>query len=413
MNDYKLNLVSKGVTAASGLVVSVILARYLGLVLRGEFAFIMQASGVLAIVLGLGFSHAFPYFFRQNPTTDTYHKFVQLFVVQFLLYAAAGAVACVVTRDELVICFVLLLVSAVLYQQMESAMAAYDIGLKIRTNIVGSLVRVLAHLGMLVWFSASVLWPTVISTALWLLMSAFYLFRTVRSPGPRVPVKYANQVIAFSWLPMLSALLMVLNYSVDTLLLKWLGTPEDLGNYAVAAGIVIYMWMIPDAIKEVMVSRLVRSKDPRIVLLPLKAALLASLACVLVVGATGAFLIPGVYGSEFRDSYELCVILSIGVLSMVFFKILGTYILADGRRRFYFLVLVVAVILNVVMNMWAIPAFGAVGAAWSCVTSYSVTGIAFVLYFHRVTGLSWRELLWISPLEAQRMRVTITGGSRD
>jgi len=410
VSDYKLNLISKIVTAVSGLGVSVVLARYLGLVLRGEFAYVLQLSGVLAIVLGMGLNQAFPYYYRRRPVDETYHEFVRLFAIQFVIYSLAAVVLCVVVRNESVVCLVLLLVSTVLYQQMESAMAAYNIRMKIGTNIVGAIGRLGAHIVMVVWLPASLLAPTVISASVWLLMPGYYLVRTARFSQGRVSLGYAREIGAFSWLPMVSALLLVANYNFDTVMLKWLGSARDLGNYAVASGIVVYLWMVSDAIKEVMVSRLVRSRDPRVVLMPLKAALAASLAGVLVVAAGGDFVIPRVFGPDFADSYKLCVILVLGVLSMVYFKILGTYVLADGRRIFYFTVLAVAVILNVAVNLFAIPAFGAMGAAWTCVLSYSVTGVAFVVYFRRVTEIPWRELLWLSPSEARRMGSLIFGG---
>ena len=79
----------------------------------------------------------------------------------------------------------------------------------------------------------------------------------------------------------------MLNYGVDVIMLKGLGTGEDLGLYAVAAGIVTYLWVIPDAIKEVLVSRVVRTNDPRTVLRPLKAAVLAGWLSVVAVGVLG------------------------------------------------------------------------------------------------------------------------------
>ena len=278
------------------------------------------------------------------------------------------------------------------YQQIEAVMSAYNIRLKIRVNMIYSLTRLVAYAVMWLVASEGLWWPVLISVTTCLLSVVLYLGFAVDRPPGRPTLDFARSTYAFGWIPMLTTLLVVLNYSVDIVMMKALGTPEDLGLYAVAAGIVTYLWVAPDAIKEVLMSRVVRTHDPRAVLRPLRAALMAGLVSMVAVVVVGAPLIPRLFGSEYHGVYRLVVILSLGVVAMVYYKVLGVVMLAAGKRVFYFTALATAVFLNVALNWWAIPAFGAVGASWVSVITYSLTGTLFTIYFSRVFHIPLREL---------------------
>ncbi|WP_127782104.1 oligosaccharide flippase family protein [Rhodococcus sp. X156] len=392
MRDYRLNLINKAISSVAGLVVSVIIARYLGVVLRGELAFITQAVGMLAVIFGMGLNQAFPYFFRTEPNRRTLDTFLRLFAVQFVFYAVAAGLLAFLVPDRTVRCLLLLLVVTVLYQQMESAMAVYHIRLKIWTNIGISVLRILAHAGMLLWLPSSLVWPVVISSGTWLAAILAYIIGVGGLSRGRLDADRAKRIVSYSWLPMFTSLLIIMNYNIDTLMLKWLGSPEDLGNYAVAAGIVVYLWVIPDAIKEVLMSRVARSSDVRAAVLPLKAAVVLGVLSVVFIIAFGPLLIPLLYGEDFAAAYGLCAVLSIGVISMIYYKVLGVVMLSEGRRVFYFATLAVAVLLNSVANLVVIPAYGAYGAAGASVASYTVTGGAFLVYFCRVKELRLRDV---------------------
>lgn len=404
MNDYGLNLLNKVAASISGLVVSIILARYLGVVARGELAFLMQAAGLAAIGLALGVNQGFPFFYKNSPEPWTFDRFAKLVLWQGAIYGALALTVGSFTQEPNLRLLMLLTVSTLLYQQFESIMAAYNIRLKIRVNLWFAVARVCAHLAMWAWAPIGLLWPVMISCALWVSAVLLYMMCVHRLSVPYQRWPFVRSVLAFGWLPMLTTLLIVLNYNVDLLMLKALGTPVDLGLYAVAAGITVYLWVVPDAIKEVLVSRVVRSHDNRAVLVPLKFALVMGILSVVGLVAVGNFAIPFAFGREYAASYPLAAILSLGVVSMIYYKLLGVVVLNEGKRKFYFVTLFAAVLLNVGLNLWAIPRHGATGAAVASVVSYSFTGVVFVLQFARANDLRMHQLVLVNRREFAEMR---------
>jgi O-antigen/teichoic acid export membrane protein len=403
VDDYRLNFINKATAITGGLISSVIVARYLGVTARGDLAFVIQTAGLLAIALGLGFNQAFPYYFRSGGR-EAYDTFMRIFICQFLIYSVLAIAIIYLVDDLLIQCICAFTVVTVLYQQVESVMAAYRIRLKIWVNIAVAAVRVGAYVAMAILLPPNIVWPLLISCLLWLLAVAAYLVGTGGVPIAVVPRAELRSIISFSWLPMLSSALVIMNYNIDVLMLKWLGDPTDLGLYAVASGIVVYLWVIPDAIKEVLVSRVARTDDVEAVIRPLKAAVAMAAISVVAVWIVGDFMIVFLFGSEFAGAYPILAVLSLGVVSMVYFKILGVVMLAEGRRTFYFATLAVAVAMNVIVNLFAIPAFGAVGAAGVSVLSYSLTGCSFLLYFSRLKQLRARELVIIRAEDVRALR---------
>lgn len=407
MSDYLWNLVNKGLSVLAGLITSVLLARYLGVVLRGELSFLIQTAGLIAIALGLGFNQTFPFYFKRQPTHATFASFVRVFLGQFVAFGLVGLAIVVVFRTSSTGYLVALAMSAMLYQQMESTLAAVDVRLKIRVNIALSVLRILLNGAMVLWLPESLAWPVAIQVLTWLAAAVAYLILTGVGFGKRNEPGFVRELVTYSWMPMLTSAMVILNYNVDTLMLKALGTPEDLGLYAVAAGLIIYFWVIPDAIKEVLVSRVVRNNDPRAVALPLKAAMVAAAVTIVGFALLGKPFVTLLFGREFAPSYLLAVILSIGVVSMTAYKVIGVTLLADGRRGFYFGSLLTSVVLNIVFNLWAIPAHGAIGAAWVSVATYSITGALFVGYYVRLHSLGFGELLIPTKHDVARIRTAL------
>ena len=409
MSDYRSNLLAKAINTASGLLVSVVLARFLGVEARGEMGFITQTGSIAGIILGLGLNQAFMFQLKSEAArgdlSGVYRRTVGLLLAQIAALSALALVVSAVAARPVDRYLVWVSLAVTLYQQLESIMAAYDIQLKIRVNMIYGIFRLVAHLLMWRLASPSLGWPVAIAITGYLLASAAYLSNGTNG-RPHLPtVAYARTSYRFGWLPMLSTLLVVLNYNVDIVMLRGLGDSKtELGLYVVAAGIVTYLWVIPDAVKEVLVSRVVRSDRPDLVLRPLKAAVVAALLSVLAVVIAGPFLIVLLFGAEYRGSYGLLLVLSVGVIPMVYYKMLGVTAIAEGSRGFYFLALLAASMLNIGANLWSIPMFGAYGAAFTSVASYVLTGGLFVGWYCRRFGLSIANVLTIRRRDIQMLR---------
>lgn len=412
MRDYLLNLANKIVGLASGLIVSIILARSLSIELRGEFGFIVTSAGLAAIVSGFGVNHFFIYKFRQERNDAVLHNAVFVLFGQAVALTVATLALAVVGRNQTAVLTLGLMTALMLHQQLGAVMSAYNIRRRIKVGLFYSFAR-LAAFSTLLLTSTQELWlPTILAALAPLCAAGLHLSVVAWSRFERPPLGVFSETYRFSWLPMIITLLTVLNYNVDIVMLRTLGDGSDLGLYVVAAGVVTYMWMIPDAVKEVLVSRVVRTKDVYVTLVPLKMAVLASLLTVGIMAAAGPILVPLAFGQSYRDAYRLILTLSAGTPLVVYYKILGIPVLAEGRRVAYCVSLGAAAALNIALNLWAIPRFGAMGAAAVSAFTYTVTGGVFVSVFCSVFGVRVREVLFVSHKDVLTIQTILKGSAR-
>ncbi|MGN7225879.1 hypothetical protein ACTHQW_05980 [Dietzia maris] len=391
--DYSLNLINKLLALFAGFGISVILARHLGVVLRGDYAFIFSVSSTVAIVLGLGLNQTFSYYYKHRLGVGAYGIFARLYLLQLVFHSVIAGLLFLFVSDPIVALIALLLPSLVLYQQFESTLSVVNVRLKIWANLFLSVMRLVGVL-IIVLVGPVSLFPLIaLHAILWLALPLFYILATGIKVGTKSDFLKKAGIFKFSFVPMVTALLVVLNYNVDIVVLRWLGTPIELGLYSVAASFMVYIWALPDAVKEVVMSRVVRSEGVKPVLRPLRASIYGSLLLVLGFALMGPWFIPLAFGEEYRGSFSIALVLCIGVPSMAIYKIVGVVVLSDGRRSFYFGSLLLAVLVNTGLNLLLIPGYGAVGAAWSSVASYSLTGFLFLFYFVRVYSVRSRELV--------------------
>ena len=396
-NDYALNIFNKIYTVLIGLFSTAFMTRYLGLSLKGDYAYIIQVSGIIVLILNLGIPETYSYFYKRNHGR-VYQKYLNLYVQQTIVYTLGALLVGIVFRNNQNIVYVCVLIPfSLMYQQMENAMVVENIRLRIKMRIVNATAKFVLYgliYGLRSLIGCSLFYPILLTALIDLGTILIYTLNNRIKPHPfQIDRQFIIRVLKYSWLPMLTALLITLNYSVDILFLKAMGDPAELSLYSTAAGIINYVWFIPDAFKEVLVSRVARSDDLRPVHFALKISLAAVAAITAGFAVFGKFALRLLYGGEFVPSYGIVLILILGCFSMVFYKIIGILMLAEGRRVFYFVSLLISVIVNITVNYFVIPPYGMYGAAWASVGSYTVCGVLFLVYYLRVKKQRIRDVL--------------------
>ncbi len=396
-SNYLLNVVNKGYTCLIGILTTAFITRYLGLGLKGEYAFILQVVNLAMIFLDLGINQSYSYFYKSNGG-NVLKLYMDLYVVQLLIYSVicfplAGAFH----GDETLLGVFLLIPMAVMCRQLESTMAVEKIRLKIVMHMVNATLKLALSVAIFLLkdlIGVHVVFAVLITFLIDLLTVIIYFIALRVKPSViRLDFLFVKKVLSYSWLLMLTSVLITVNYSVDVFFLKRMSSAEQLSLYATAAGIINYIWLVPDAFKEVLVSKVARSDDVK----PVNRALQYSLICILAICIGFLFLgkpfIRILYGTDFVPSFEVTLILILGCFSMTFYKIIGVLMLAEGKRVFYFIALLSSAVLNVIGNLLTIPKYGMYGAAWMSVLSYSLCGIAFLVYYMKLKKVKVMDLV--------------------
>jgi len=277
---------------------------------------------------------------------------------------------------------------------MENVMIVENIRLKIKINMFNITISMLMYGFMLFFGNRKLIYPILAIILIDLISIFIYLKKMNYIPKFKdIDISFLREILLFGYLPMLTNLLVTLNYSVDIFFLRNFGYPIELSLYSTAAGIVNYIWLIPDTFKDVLFSRVARKDSQDSVVLSVKLSLSAVIIVIFVFIIFGKLAIKILYGIEFIESYSVTIILFIGAISMIFFKIFGVVFLAEGKRWFFFISLFISVVLNVILNLLLIPLFDMLGAAIASVFSYSICGLLFLIYYSKTKNISINKII--------------------
>ena len=228
----------------------------------------------------------------------------------------------------------------------------------------------------------------------------------------RPTLKRMPEFVKFGFVYMLVSLCMNVNYKVDIQMLKYFDNVSyaDIGIYSSGVSLATKIWLIPDAVKDILLSKLMKGGKETEVAKVLRVNLALCLLATLMLVVTGKPLVWLFYGESFADSYYVMIWMLIGVIGMIFYKMVYSYNVSRGRRWINLVILGTAAVVNVVGNLFAIPVWGIWGAAAVSVISYVVCGICFLVYFRIASGISMFKLIFVQREDIVMIKSFFVGG---
>ncbi|MBI9036144.1 MAG: polysaccharide biosynthesis C-terminal domain-containing protein [Bacteroidales bacterium] len=200
-----------------------------------------------------------------------------------------------------------------------------------------------------------------------------------------------------------------LNLRLDILLLgKW-STTDQVGFYSVGVTVAEQLWQLPMAVGIVVTSKTAsvesrQEMDRKIgplLRLSLLAGLLSAFALYLVI----PYLLPLVYGAEFIPSISAVRLMLPGVIMFLVFRILNSRLDGFGKPMIGVSLTIPGLILNVILNYFLIPKYGAYGAAVATDISYALMMVLMLFTYSRVAQISLPNLLFYRKTDFQWIRI--------
>jgi O-antigen/teichoic acid export membrane protein len=179
----------------------------------------------------------------------------------------------------------------------------------------------------------------------------------------------------------------LLNLRLDFLLLGALAGPVSLGIYAVASKFAELLRLLPLALTYVLYPKFAGdepevARDKARALMPKTGGLTAVAALPLALSA--GFLLPAVYGSQFRGAVIPACILLIGLASEGVSSVTTAYFYGIGRPGLNSFAMGGGLAVTVVLDLLLVPSYGATGAAVASSASYITVTIVLMLFFFRI-----------------------------
>ena len=216
----------------------------------------------------------------------------------------------------------------------------------------------------------------------------------------RFDVGYCVDLLKRSVWLYLSAICAVLYLKLDQVMLRQLVNPTEVAHYAVAAKFTELFYFIPIALMTAYFPKLINASASQYQLYCHRLSvflLWGSIALIICVLLSSELLV----GSFFSDQYLVSVsIISIHVWSLIFVfqrALLSKWLLVEKLYKFSLISQGSGAILNITLNLWLIPLYGAIGAAWATVVSHIMSSTVILLISSRTRPmfvLQCKALMW-------------------
>lgn len=187
-----------------------------------------------------------------------------------------------------------------------------------------------------------------------------------------------------------------LNYRIDVLLLQKLSTLDEVGYYSLGVSIAEKLWQLPLAIGVVLMSRTANAQDQQAIngmtARLVRVSLIAGLGASVILFFLSPWMVPAIWGAKFHESILTVQFILPGILFISVYRVLNSRLAGIGKPQVSIYVFTPALVLNVLLNLWWIPLYGAFGAVMATNVSYSLGTIAYVIFYSRIVGMPVIEI---------------------
>ena len=197
---------------------------------------------------------------------------------------------------------------------------------------------------------------------------------------------------------------------IDQVMLHSMASDRTLGQYVAAVRLSELFEALPAAfisslfpllcVSVADLARFQRHLDLGYRYMVLAAAAISVTICV------GAPLIVRLYGNQFSASAPLLAVLIWSEMAIFFGSMLGSGLCAAGLERFALWPMAAGAVVNVVLNIFLIPRWGAMGACWATVISYWICWTVAFLPFQATREILWTGLRLLGPITGLALLVT-------
>lgn len=406
--QFVVAVLKKGNVVFFGLVSTVLVARTLGVEQRGEYGVAITAVTVVVMVLNLGISSVFANFYRGD-AAGALTTFVTFITMQFGVYFL-GAI--VLSLSPLRLETKMLgwaVVVSVFSLQLNNISLVQSFNWNAVANVIATFFNAGAWIALYVFGESSL----VVAYAVWIAKEAiiivFFLcaYRRFLLSGLGT-WRLWPRLLAAGIYPMFTTLLVVANYRLDTLILPILGVDyRAIGFYVVGLTVAEYAWVLPDALKDVLVHRTARDDAIEAVKYVLRLSSSFLGVGYFAVAVFGQLAITALFGAEYQEAAPVLQLVYAATYLMVFCKLLNPLYLAQGRSLTFLIVMLVSVGINVCSNVALVPFFGIFGACMATIASNGFAGLFFLFDFKRAHDIRMRDLIVVSRQDLQVLRAAV------
>lgn len=203
-------------------------------------------------------------------------------------------------------------------------------------------------------------------------------------------------ILNFSFLAYLANLLQFLSYRMDFWFVKYYSGNIPLGIYSLSVNLAQMLWLLPQAVSTIFIAysgqrdqSLAITQTNVLSRISVNIIFCATVFLELTIG----YIIPLLYGTEFKDAVPLFQLLLIGIVPFSITTIIASYFAGKGNIRINLYCSLIGFVVCLVFDFILIPPYGNTGAAIATVLSYIISTLFIIIVYIQYTKTSVQDIL--------------------
>ncbi|WP_026840903.1 oligosaccharide flippase family protein [Citrifermentans bremense] len=251
------------------------------------------------------------------------------------------------------------------------------------------------------------LWGVILSTFISTLLSTWLCIYYVIA-REKVSLSFDYDMflasVKFGMVPFLALAVMNLIFRSDVFIIKYYLSDAELGYYGLSVSLCERIWILPESISLVVLTRAARSLDDHSVELTARVCrvtLWATLAICAALFLAGPYLIPLLYGNDFLPAVSSFQLLLPGIALISIYLVLHSDLTGRGYARYTLIVFSLCLVANVLLNVLLVPTMGINGSALASSICYGAGSLALAVIYARKYRLSAASLLLVNRSDVE------------
>ncbi len=379
--------------------------------IKGLYNTVQLWGGGFATLLGLSVNAAVIYFVSRYKIQNTKAAIKKLTLWLGVAIVLIGAVVLLVMKDtgsfsETPVPYLFAIVIYALSSFLLNICLAVLRGEnKFRAfNMINLLQRILVFVLAIIIFlrpsSAVWVWATVAISA-GMIVLALYSVRRWSGPLPQPSAEddfqvQTGSVVKYSLKSHVSNTMSYLNQNFGSYIVQGGYSTGAFGVYNTALTLMQQVWILPDAVSQVIMSRIAGMKEQsdkqKLTLVSCKIVTYITLVVAVLLVLVANFFVPLIF-PKYIGALEPLQYLIIGSVFISYAKVLNNSIAAYGRPELNIIPTAVGIAANLLFSVLLLPHFGINGVAIATSVSLSLQGISSIIIFCTFTKTPFYKLI--------------------
>lgn len=406
-SDLLAVLKSRITVIICGILTSIITARYLGPEGNGILATLIVYPALFMTIGSLGIRQSTAYFIGQEKYSDNdvFSGVLQIWIfTSIFCMLVCYSLVKLTTKGNYDDLLVFLAISPIPFALITTYSSGLFLGKnKIKdfntVNWVPNVVKFFSYILFIILLGWNV-YGALFGITLGYIILSVLIYKKVKGIVAfkwKFDKKIIKDLLSLGIVYAISLFVISLNYKIDVALLERFSTEYEVGIYSKGVSVVEYIWEVPTLLSTIVFARSATAKDSNAFSLKVVQLLRICFVVILIVSIgfffLSDFLMVTMYGEEFKESAMVQKLILPGIFLLTIFKVLNMDMAGRGKPWVAMIAMIPSLIINIMLNWYLDPKYGANGAAIASSVSYTISAVLFLFMYSRTIQMPLKEIL--------------------